>query len=67
MEGYFKDKEDSWYEVPENISTVLVEPISGKPATDSDSKKKPMYFIKGTEPSNADLVFDEIFKESTAT
>lgn len=67
MEGYFKDKEDSWYEVPENISTVLVEPISGKPATDNDSKKKPMYFIKGTEPSNADLVFDEIFKESTAT
>lgn len=67
MEGYLKDKKDSWYETPSNVSTVLVEPISGKPATEGDTKKKMMYFIKGTEPSDSDLVFDEKIKEKTAT
>ena len=67
MEGYLKDKKDSWYETPSNVSTVLVEPISGKPATESDAKKKMMYFIKGTEPTDSDLVFDEKIKEKTAT
>ena len=67
MEGYLKDKKDSWYETPSNVSTVLVEPISGKPATESDTKKKMMYFIKGTEPTDSDLVFDEKIKEKTAT
>lgn len=67
MEGYLKDKKDSWYETPSNVSTVLVEPISGKPATEGDTKKKMMYFIKGTEPTDSDLVFDEKIKEKTAT
>lgn len=67
MEGYLKDKKYSWYETPSNVSTVLVEPISGKPATESDTKKKMMYFIKGTEPTDSDLVFDEKIKEKTAT
>ena len=54
-----KDKKDNWYEIPENVSSVLVDPISGKPATDESPKKKIMYFIKGTEPTIADSVFDE--------
>lgn len=50
---------DEWYEMPKNVSAVLVEPISGRLATDSDKKKKMMYFIKGTEPVSTDQeVFD---------
>jgi len=59
MEAYMKGKEDSWYDVPDNVSSVLVDPISGKPATEDNPKKKMMYFIKGTEPTIADSVFDE--------
>ena len=67
MEDYLKDKPDNWYEVPDNVSTVLVEPISGKPASESDSKKKLMYFLKGTEPTDSDPVFDEKLNNSTAS
>ena len=50
---------DEWYEMPKNVSAVLVEPISGRLATDQDKKKKMMYFIKGTEPvSTEQEVFD---------
>lgn len=59
MEFYEQGKADNWYEMPENVSTVLVEPISGKPANENSTKKKLMYFIKGTEPTIADTVFDE--------
>ena len=45
--------------LPDNVSSVLVDPISGKPATEDNPKKKMMYFIKGTEPTIADSVFDE--------
>ncbi len=48
-----------WYEMPKNVSAVLVEPISGRLATDADKKKKMMYFIKGTEPvDTSQEVFD---------
>ena len=54
------DSGDGWYEMPDNVSAVLVEPISGRLATDSDTKKKMMYFIKGTEPTSSEQeVFDE--------
>ena len=45
--------------MPNNISAVFVEPISGKPVTNDTTKKKLMYFIKGTEPSATDQTFDE--------
>ena len=62
VEFYEKGKEDkdTWYEKPKNVSALLVEPISGKPADANSVNKKMMYFIKGTEPSNTDQVFDEI-------
>ena len=59
VENYENGKEDSWYEMPSNVTGLLVEPISGKPATDSSPKKKLMYFIKGTEPTATDQTFDE--------
>ena len=59
IEGYENGKPDSWYELPKNVSAVLVDPISGKPATESTEKKKMMYFIKGTEPTDTMQTFDE--------
>ena len=35
---------------------VLVNPITGKPAVDSDEKKIIEYYVKGTEPSADDPV-----------
>lgn len=59
VENYEAGKEDNWYEKPSNVSSVLVEPISGKPVDETSEKKKIMYFIKGTEPSVTDQTFDE--------
>lgn len=60
VENYMKDKDDAWYSQPENVVGVLVNPITGKPATDSDEKKIIEYYVKGTEPSADDPVFDDI-------
>ena len=67
IEAYELGKEDAWYEMPDNISAVLVDPISGKPATDSSPKKKMMYFVKGTEPSSTAQTFDEKNNNYTAS
>lgn len=69
VEAYEEGKSDEevWYEVPKNVSAVFVEPISGKPITDANQKKKLMYFIKGTEPLASDPVFDEKMGEEYAT
>ena len=62
VESYEKEMkdEDVWYEKPKNVVGMLVEPISGKPATESEKKQKLMYFLKGTEPKETDTTFDEI-------
>jgi len=62
MEECLKDKEDSWYQQPNNVVGVLVNPITGKPASESDDKKRIMYYVRGTEPSSTDPVFDEIME-----
>jgi len=53
--------------IPDNMSTVLVNPITGRPAVDTDNKKKLMYFIKGTEPKDTDQVFDEKIGNAVAS
>ena len=67
IENYEQDKPDSWYEIPENVSGVIVDPISGKPATEASPKKKLMYFIKGTEPKETDTVFDDKLENTHPT
>lgn len=57
-EGYFKDKETTWYDTPDNVVGVLVDPISGEVATNDSINKKIMYYIKGTEPYYKDINFD---------
>ncbi len=66
MERYLEGKDEGWYETPENVSSMLVDPISGKPALENAEKSKLMYFIKGSEPTDTNTVFDEKFKESIA-
>lgn len=66
-EAYETGKPEAWYEMPSNISAMFVEPISGKPVTDNSTKKKLMYFIKGTEPSSTDQTFDEKNSNYTAS
>lgn len=65
MENYLKDKEAHWYDVPDNVVGVLVNPITGEIVNEEDKKKKLFYFIKGTEPylnqTKPDL--DAVFKE----
>lgn len=66
IEDYLKDKDSTWYDVPDNVVGVLVDPITGNIANENDEKKKLFYFIKGTEPyinqSKPDL--DAVFKEN---
>ena len=67
MEEYLKDKEDNWYKTPENVVGVLVDPISGEPATETSTHKKIFYYIKGTQPySTSQDLEDSIqtFKET---
>ncbi len=66
MENYLKDKEDNWYKQPSNVVGVLVNPITGKPASESEEKKKIMYYIRGTEPSDTDMLFDEFFENNVS-
>lgn len=60
MEDYMKDKKSTWYDIPENVVGVLVNPITGKPATTEDKKRRILYYVKGTEPTGHEPVFDEI-------
>ena len=50
MEEYLKEKKNNWYKTPDNVIGVLVNPITGKLATNNDNKVKILYYKKGTEP-----------------
>ena len=64
MEGYLKDKDTSWYDIPDNIVGVLVNPITGEIAKSEDKKKKLFYFLKGTEPhTETEYDLDSVFRE----
>ena len=63
MESYLKDKEINWYSIPENVVGVIVDPITGNLATNESTHKKVLYYVKGTEPSYTQEVFDEYTKK----
>ena len=52
-----------WYLKPKNVVALLVNPISGKIDPDPSKNTKLMYYLKGTEPRDADPTFDEIALE----
>ncbi len=55
MEEYLKDKDNTWYEKPDMVVGVFVDPITGELANNS-KKKKIFYYLLGTEPSNTEYV-----------
>jgi len=55
-EEYLKDTEEVWYKIPDNVVGVLVDPITGKPATKNTKKPTMFYYIKGTEPTFKDTL-----------
>ena len=48
--------------MPNNVVGVLVNPLNGKLAEETDKKKKIFYFIKGTEPYYTNIDLDSVFK-----
>ncbi len=68
VEEYLADKDDNWYEIPDNVVGVLVDPISGKVATKKTKKPTMFYYLKGTEPTfdnNLDALIPTIKEENT--
>ena len=63
MEDYLKDKDNSWYEIPDNVVGTIVNPINGKIAVEGDSNSKVFYFLKGTEPTSNTIDLESVFKE----
>lgn len=65
MESYFKDHEASWYDIPDNVVGVLVNPITGTLVEDNAEKKEMFFYLKGTEPTNENNTKDleAVFKE----
>lgn len=59
MESSLKDTEKEWYNMPTNVVGVLVDPITGTLANNETTKKRILYYLKGTEPSDSEMVFDE--------
>jgi hypothetical protein len=45
-----------------SFSTLFLS-LTSKPANETDNHKRIMYYIRGTEPSNTDPVFDEIMEK----
>lgn len=60
VEEYLKDKEVSWYKMPNNVVGSLVNPVSGELISDSSNKKAMLYYIKGTEPSIENIELDNL-------
>ena len=40
--GYLKDKNSEWYEMPNNVVGVLTDPVTGELATNDSKRKKIM-------------------------
>lgn len=50
-EKYLKDKDNTWYEKPNDVIGVFVNPITGEIASETDKKRKVFYYLVGTEPT----------------
>ena len=65
VESYLKNKDGNcWYEIPQNVVGVYVNPISGEIASTNDSKKRMLYYIKGTEPTASNTELDDLIPTS---
>ena len=57
IESSLQGKEDNWYETPENVVGVAIDPISGEAV--SSGTAKVLYYIKGTEPTTEKKSLDD--------
>ena len=48
VEAALKDKEEHWYQKPQNVEAVILDPVTG----DYSENGCLFYFLKGTEPGN---------------
>ena len=60
IENYFNDKNTKWYDLPNNVVGVLVDPISGEVANEKTKNPTMFYYIKGTEPTYDDNTLDKL-------
>ena len=51
IEAYLKDKENNWYNMPNNVVGVLVDTQTGILANKNTKNSSIQYYLKGTEPS----------------
>lgn len=61
-EEYLKGKNDNWYEMPNNVVGVIVNPIDGSIATSQTENGTIFYYLKGTEPVLEDIKLDELIE-----
>ncbi len=66
MESSLKDKENTWYDTPNNVVGVAIDPISGN-AVNGGSKAKVLYYIKGTEPTSNKYALDDVIPTIKST
>ena len=64
MEYYLNEIDDVWYKKPSNVVGVLVDPINGSQIFNDKNKKRILYYLKGTEPTGEETVFDELYIEN---
>ncbi len=50
MEAYLKNKEDNWYETPQNVVSIIRDAVTGEEPSNA-KKSAVFYFLKGTEPN----------------
>lgn len=55
---------NAWYEKPNNVSAVLINPITGNAAVEADTNKRILYYVKGTEPTYSTNDLEAVFKET---
>jgi membrane peptidoglycan carboxypeptidase len=66
MENYLDNNNNNniWYDKPDDVVGVLVNPITGEMAKEGDKNTKIFYFVKGTEPvDNNSNDLEAVWKE----
>ncbi len=58
IEECLKEKDENWYEMPNNVVGVLVDPITGELPNEKTKHERMFYYIKGTEPTYKDINLD---------
>ena len=60
METYLENKDNTWYDKPNDVVGVFVDPITGNIANKDTKKRKIFYYLEGTEPTDIREVFKNL-------